>query len=72
MKLIERFSWLVIAGRRPAGLHRGGNRDADTAVKPWIDANAPSLHYIAPAVGVVIVVAVGMWLMRRNGSAATH
>jgi hypothetical protein len=41
-------------------------------VKPWIDANAPVLHYLAPAAGIVIVVAVGMWLTRRSQPAATH
>ena len=34
-------------------------------------SSAPSLHYIAPAVGVLIVVAVGVWLMRRNRSEAS-
>jgi YjbE family integral membrane protein len=71
MKLIERFPWIVIAGGGLLGYIAGEIATADTAVKPWIDASAPSLHYIAPAVGVVVVVAVGVWMMRRNGSAAT-
>jgi YjbE family integral membrane protein len=71
MKLIERLPWLVIAGGGLLGYIAGEIATADTSVKPWIDASAPSLHYIAPAVGVVIVVVVGVWLMRRNRSAAT-
>jgi YjbE family integral membrane protein len=71
MKLIERFPWIVIAGGGLLGYIAGEIATADTAVKPWIDGSAPSLHYIAPAVGVVVVVAVGVWMMRRNGSAAT-
>jgi hypothetical protein len=29
----------------------------------------PALHWIAPLAGVAIVVAVGMWLVRRSGKA---
>ncbi len=71
MKLIERLPWLVIAGGGLLGYIAGEIAAADTAVKPWIDAQAPSLHYIAPAVGVLIVVAVGVWLMRKNRSEAS-
>jgi YjbE family integral membrane protein len=71
MKLIERLPWLVIAGGGLLGYIAGEIAVADTAVKPWVDANAPSLHYVAPAVGVLIVVAVGVWLMRKNRSEAS-
>jgi YjbE family integral membrane protein len=72
MKLIDRFPWLVIAGGGLLGYIAGEIATADTAIKPWVDAHAPLLHYIAPAVGVIIVVAVGVWLMRHNRrSAAT-
>ena len=71
MKLIERFPWVVLAGGGLLGYIAGEIATADTAVKPWIDANAPILHYVAPAVGVVVVVVAGVWLMRRNRSAAT-
>ena len=68
MKLIERLPWLVIAGGGLLGYIAGEIAVADTAVKAWIDDVMPSLHYVAPAVGVLIVVVVGVWLMRRNGS----
>ena len=71
MKLIERLPWLVIAGGGLLGYIAGEIAAADTAVKPWIDEHAPSLHYIAPAAGVLIVVAVGVWLMRKNRSEAS-
>jgi YjbE family integral membrane protein len=71
MKLIERLPWLVIAGGGLLGYIAGEIAAADTAIKPWIDERAPSLHYIAPAVGVLVVVAVGVWLMRRNRSEAS-
>jgi YjbE family integral membrane protein len=68
MKRIERLPWLVIAGGGLLGYIAGEIAVADIAVKPWIDDNMPSLHYVAPAVGVLIVVVVGIWLTRKNGS----
>jgi YjbE family integral membrane protein len=72
MKLIERFHWLVVAGGGLLGYIAGEIAIEDAAVKPWIDASAPVLHYLAPAAGIVIVVTVGGWLTRRNRPAATH
>jgi YjbE family integral membrane protein len=66
MKLIERFPVFVIAGGGLLGYLAGEIGIADTAVKPWIDVNFPQLHYVAPIVGIVVVVGVGMWLTRRN------
>jgi YjbE family integral membrane protein len=71
MKLVERMPWLVVAGGGLLGYIAGEIAIADVTVKPWIDANAPVLHYAAPIAGVVIVVAVGLWLTRRHRSAAT-
>jgi len=34
-------------------------------VKDWVDANAAWLHWVAPAAGVVFVVALGKWLAAR-------
>ena len=66
MKIMERLPWLVIAGGGILGFLAGEIATSDTAVKPWIDANAPTLHYWAPVLGIVIVVAAGIWLMRRR------
>ena len=71
MKLIERLPWLVLAGGGLLGYIAGEIATADTAVRPWVDANAPSLHYWGPVAGIVIVVGAGIWLTRRNRSAAT-
>jgi len=70
MKLIERLPWLVIAGGGLLGYIAGEIAVADTAVKPWIDASMPSLAYIAPAAGVLVVVIAGVWLMRKSRSEA--
>ena len=71
MKLIERFPWLVIAGGGLLGYIAGEIATEDAAVKSWINANAPFLHYLAPAVGIAIVVAAGIWLTRRHRRAVT-
>ena len=70
MMLIERFRWLVVAGGGLLGYIAGEIATADAAVKPWIDARMPELHWIVPVVGVALVVAVGMWLVRRSRTAA--
>ena len=44
MKLIERFPARG-RGRRPAWLHRGRDHDRGYRGQPWIDANAPLLHF---------------------------
>ena len=66
MKLVERMPWLVIAGGGLLGYIAGEIAIADVTVKPWVTANAPWLHYGAPIAGVILVVAVGMWLARRQ------
>lgn len=71
MKLMERFPWVIIAGGGLLGYLAGEIATHDTAVKPWIDAQMPALHWILPVAGIAIVVAVGMWLVRRNRKVAT-
>ena len=65
MKLIERFPWMVVAGGGLLGYIAGEIATEDAAVKPWIESHLPQLRWIAPAVGVALVVAVGGWLTRR-------
>ncbi|MEP7207779.1 MAG: TerC family protein [Casimicrobiaceae bacterium] len=71
MKIIERYPLLVVAGGGLLGYIAGEIAVTDVAVKGWIDANAPSLHWLSPAAGVAIVVAVGVWLSRRHRKATT-
>ncbi len=70
MKLIERFPWLVVAGGGLLGYIAGEIATQDSAVKAWVDAQMPVLHWAAPVAGVAFVVAVGMWLVRRSRKAA--
>ena len=71
MKLIERLPWLVVAGGGLLGYIAGEIATHDTAVKPWIDARMPELHWIVPVAGVALVVAGGVWLARRSRKAAS-
>ena len=72
MTLLERFPWLVIAGGGLLGYIAGEIATEDGAVKPWIDAHAPALHYVMPALGAAVVVTAGTRLARRNRSAAAR
>jgi YjbE family integral membrane protein len=72
MNLLERFRWLVLAGGGLIGYIAGEIATEDTAVKPWIGAHAPALHDIVPTLGAAVVLAAGVWLVRRNRNAAAH
>jgi YjbE family integral membrane protein len=71
MKLIERYSWLVIAGGGLLGYIAGEIATQDAVVKSWVDETVPQLHWIAPTIGVAIVVVGGLWQLRRAGRAKT-
>ena len=62
MKLIERFPILVIAGGGLLGFVAGEMMVADTAVAPWINLHAAWLHWVLPAVGIFVVIAVAKWM----------
>jgi YjbE family integral membrane protein len=65
MKLIERFPILVVAGGGLLGFVAGEMMVADTAVADWINAHAPWLHWVAPVVGIALVIAAAKLLQRR-------
>jgi YjbE family integral membrane protein len=69
LKLIERFPWLVVAGGGLLGYIAGEIAIDDAVVKAWIEANAIWLHWVAPIVGVAIVVGVGVVLTKRREGA---
>ena len=69
MRLITRFPVLVLAGGGLLGYIAGEMAVADPAVAPWVAANAAPLPLLAPAIGLMLVVAVGWALSRRRGRA---
>jgi YjbE family integral membrane protein len=69
MKMVERFPWLVVAGGGLLGYIAGEIATQDVVVKAWVDATVPELHWLAPLVGVAIVVVAGTWLVRRGRKA---
>jgi len=65
MKLMQRFPVIITIGAALLGWVAGDMAATDPVVKDWVDANAAWLHWVAPAAGVVFVVALGKWLAAR-------
>jgi YjbE family integral membrane protein len=72
MRLIERFPVLVLAGGGLLGYIAGEMAVDDPVVKPWIDANAAGLAALTPPVLFGLVVAGGVWRIRRRRRASPH
>ena len=66
MKFMERWPIIITIGGALLGWVAGEMAISDPAVKDWVDANAGWLHYVAPALGAVAVVAIGKWLASRS------
>jgi YjbE family integral membrane protein len=65
MRLIDRFPILIVAGGGLLGYVAGEMMIEDTAVAPWIAAQAPWLRWIVPAAGILVVVGAAKWVQRR-------
>jgi YjbE family integral membrane protein len=70
MRLIERMPLLVPAGGGLLGYIAGDLATDDPVVAPWIESSAPMVEWLAPFVGIAIVVIPGLWLARRRRPAA--
>jgi YjbE family integral membrane protein len=70
MRLIERMPLLVPAGGGLLGYIAGDLATDDPVVAPWIESSAPMVDWLAPFVGIAIVVIPGLWLARRRRPAA--
>ncbi len=70
MRLIERMPLLVPAGGGLLGYIAGDLATDDPVVAPWIESSAPMVDWLAPFVGIAIVVIPGLWLARRRRAAA--
>jgi YjbE family integral membrane protein len=70
MRLMERYPVLVLGGGGLLGYIAGEMAIEDPAVQPWLAVNATHVANVVPLLGFVIVVAVGVWLIRRRRQAA--
>jgi YjbE family integral membrane protein len=66
MKFMERWPVIITIGGGLLGWVAGEMAITDPAVKEWIDANAAWMHYVAPALGAAVVIAIGKLLARRS------
>ncbi|MFJ3485966.1 TerC family protein [Pseudomonas sp. NPDC090202] len=62
---MERMPWLVPAGGALIGWISGGMAVGDPILQPWLP-QAEWLHWVASAVGAVLVLLAGWWLARRD------
>lgn len=69
LAVMERVSWLVLAGGGLIGWIAGGMAVSDLSVQPYLPTVA-WLHWAASAVAAVIVLLVGRWLGLRSGKQA--
>ncbi|MBV8032349.1 MAG: TerC family protein [Betaproteobacteria bacterium] len=68
MVLMERYPIIIVLGAAVLGWTAGEMGVTDPALSQWVNDNAGWLHWVAPAAGAVLVVAVGKWLARRKGT----
>ncbi len=69
LKLMARFPVIITIGAGLLGWVAGEMAVSDPVVTGWVNDHH-FVHTIAPAVGAVLVVAVGKWLMSRAAEAA--
>ena len=72
MRLMERYPVLVLGGGGLLGYIAGEMAIEDPAVQPWLAANAGHATAAVPLLGFVVVVAVGVWLIRRRRQATAR
>jgi YjbE family integral membrane protein len=66
MVLMERYPIIITLGAAVLGWTAGEMAVTDPAVADWVAANAHWLDWIGPALGAVLVVAVGKALAKRK------
>jgi YjbE family integral membrane protein len=66
LTLMGRFPIIITIGAALLGWVAGEMAISDPAVKDWVDASMPFLHWLAPALGAAGVVLVGKFLGSRR------
>lgn len=65
LKVMGRYPVIITIGAALLGWVAGEMAVTDPLVKEWVNTNMHWLHWVAPAAGAVLVVAVGKWLASR-------
>jgi YjbE family integral membrane protein len=65
MKLMDRFPITIFIGAGLLGWIAGDMSVTDAISKEWVNTNAAYLHWLAPALGALLVVTTGRWLASR-------
>jgi len=63
---MNRFPIIITIGAALLGWVAGEMAVGDPAIKDYVDANMHYLHQLAPALGALLVVAVGKYLGGRS------
>jgi YjbE family integral membrane protein len=69
LKLMGRFPIIITIGAGLLGWVAGEMAMSDPAIKDWA-AGQHTLHMLAPAIGAILVVAIGKWLVSRAAAQA--
>ena len=71
LKLMERYPAIITLGAALLGFVAGEMATTDAAVHEWFEAHMHGLDYAVSISCAILVVAVGLFLARRNKTAAT-
>ena len=66
MKLMDRYPVTIAIGAGLLGWIAGDMTVTDVVTKEWITTNAAYLHWLAPAAGAALVVAIGKFFAARK------
>jgi YjbE family integral membrane protein len=66
MRMIERFPILIVAGGGLLGFVAGELIVEDSAIIDWVHTHAAWLKWVAPVVGIALVVGPARWLQARR------
>jgi YjbE family integral membrane protein len=66
LKLMDRFPIIITIGAGLLGWVAGEMAVTDPLIKDWVNAHMHWLHWVAPAAGAIIVIALGKWFAART------
>jgi len=69
LKLMDRFPIIITIGAGLLGWVSGEMAATDPIIKDWVNANMHWLHWVAPAIGAIFVIAMGKWFAARTAVA---